>query len=71
MKTDVCFENCPDVLDARMIAGILRIGYTKALNLIQYGGMDFLKIGNTYRVTKKSFTKWLETDGKRNITING
>lgn len=57
----------PDVLDAKMISKILRIGYTKALSTIQYGGMDHVKIGNTYRVTKSSFLRWLEEGGKKEV----
>lgn len=56
MKT---LESYPDVLDARMIAEYLSIGYVKALNLVKYGGIPYLKIGNTYRVAKRNFEAWL------------
>lgn len=52
-------DNYPDVLDARMIAEYLSIGYVKALNLIKYGGIPYIRIGNTYRVAKRNFESWL------------
>lgn len=36
----------PEVLDARMIATIMGIGYVKALHTIKYGGIRYLKLGN-------------------------
>ena len=49
----------PDVLNAHMIAEFLDIGYVKALSLIKYGDIPYLKIGNTYRVAKSNFEAWL------------
>lgn len=57
--TDKRLEDYPEILTARMIAQYLGIGYTKALNLIQYGGINHLKLGSTYRVPKQHFIKWL------------
>ena len=64
------FQEYPEILNAKMIAGILGIGYVKALNTIQYGGMPYLKIGNTYRVPKKSFVEWLFEKDKREVNID-
>lgn len=58
-----------EILDARMICNYLGVGYTKALNLIKYGGLDYIKIGNTYRVTKKAFEEWLFQSGQREIAV--
>lgn len=58
----------PEVLDARQIADILRIGYVKALHIIRFGGMDYLKIGRTYRVSRSVFEKWLERSGQNHVS---
>lgn len=58
-------KDMPEILNARMICDYLGIGYTKGLSLIKYGGLDYIKIGNTYRITKKAFQEWLFTEGKR------
>ena len=63
------FTNYPEILTAKMIAEILGIGYTKALHTIQYGEMHYIKIGNTYRVPKKSFIEWLFEKERREIEV--
>ena len=63
------FNEYPEVLTAKMIAQILGIGYTKALHTIQYGQMQYVKIGNTYRVPKQSFIQWLFEKEKREIEV--
>lgn len=57
----------PEVLDARQISKILGIGYVKALHLIQYGGVPHIRIGNTYRVSKRLFVEWLEKEDQRSL----
>lgn len=57
----------PEVLDARMIATIMGIGYVKALHTIKYGGINYLKLGNTYRVARSSFITWLEREGQHHV----
>ena len=52
-------EEMPEILTARMIADYLNIGYSKALHLIQYEGIQHLKLGSTYRVPKQHFVEWL------------
>lgn len=64
MKT---IEDMPEILNVKMICNYLGIGYTKGLNLVKYGGLDYIKIGNTYRITKKAFEQWLFTEGKREV----
>jgi excisionase family DNA binding protein len=58
-------QDFPEMLNARMIAEILGVGYTKSLNLLKYGDLPYLKIGNTFRVHKRNFEKWLEASQKR------
>lgn len=42
------------------IAAILNIGRTSAYNLIKEGHFKTVRVGNTIRVSKKSFDKWLD-----------
>ncbi len=63
-------EDLPEVLSANMIAEYLSIGYVKALNLIQYGGIPHLKLGNTYRVAKRNFEVWLMDPNTKVIQFN-
>lgn len=70
MKNDnELFKDYPEILTAKMIAQILGIGYSKALHTIQYGQMHYIKIGNTYRVPKQSFIKWLFEKERREIEV--
>ena len=55
----VSLESLPDVLDAKDVASALGIGYVKALKLIRHGGMNYIRIGCAYRVSKDNFTAWL------------
>jgi excisionase family DNA binding protein len=57
-------DSLPDVLTARDIAGALGIGYSKSLKVIKYGGLNYLKIGNVYRVSKKNFITWFDGESK-------
>jgi len=60
----------PDVLDAKDVASFLCIGYVKALKLIRYGGMNYIKLGRTYRVSKVNFTEWLNCSKPTVINID-
>jgi len=62
--------NLPDVLDARDIAGVMGIGYVKALRLVQYGGLPYIRIGRTYKVSKANFTDWLNTKKSKVIALD-
>lgn len=48
----------PDVLDARDVAGFLGISYIKALKLLRYSGMNSIRLGRVYRVSKQNFSDW-------------
>jgi len=52
----------PDVLDAKDVAGFLGISYIKALKLLRYSGMNSIRLGRVYRVSKQNFTDWLNCD---------
>lgn len=42
------------------IAAILQIGRTSAYNLANSGEFKIVRIGNSIRISKKSFDSWLE-----------
>ncbi|WFA09523.1 helix-turn-helix domain-containing protein [Tissierella sp. Yu-01] len=67
MEGNNILNEYPDVLNAKMIAKSLGIGYVKALNLIKYGGIKYIKIGNVYRVPKTCFIDWLCNGSSKEI----
>ena len=54
-----CLATLPDVMTAKDVAGVLGISYVMALRLIRFGGMNYVRIGRAYRVSKQNFTDWL------------
>lgn len=60
----------PDLLDARMISEIFRISYVKALHMIKYGGIPYLKLGNTYRVSRLALIALISQEGQMQILFN-
>ena len=42
------------------IAAMLSIGRSTAYNLVREGHFNTVRIGNTIRVTKRSFDEWLD-----------
>jgi len=63
-------SSLPDVLDARDVASVLGIGYTKALRVIRYGGMNYIRIGCAYRVSKDNFIQWLNCSKPTQINFD-
>ncbi len=61
-------DNLPDILTAKDISEVLRISYNSTLKLIKYN-ITYLKLGNTYRVTKINFIKFLQSDKSREAVI--
>ena len=59
----------PDILTAKEISNYLGISYNSTLKLIKYN-MVYLKLGNTYRVTKNNFLKFLNRDTSIEAIIN-
>ena len=49
----------PKLLSAKEVAAILKIGYVKALELMKYGKIPAVKLGNTYRTSETALNKWL------------
>lgn len=65
--TNMSIEALPDIIDAKAIAGVLSIGYAKALRLIKYSGIPYMKIGNTYRIYKHHFINWVTSDAVQTL----
>ena len=63
-------DSLPDILDAKLIAAFLNIGYVKSLKLIRFGGMRYIKIGKVYRVSKVNFIEWLHCDKSMIINLD-
>ncbi len=47
----------------------LKIGRNKTYQLIHLNSFPKLKIGNTYRIPKKQYNKWLNTNLKKTIYL--
>ena len=56
-------------LNAKDIANMLDISYTKALDFIKYSGIQYIKIGNQYRITQEAFNKFTNPS-KGNLIVN-
>ena len=60
-------NNLPKMLTAYEIAEILKISYHKALDFIRYSGIDYIKIGSQYRVSKDKFYAFIASKGVKTI----
>ena len=60
----------PDMLTAADISKILKISYHSALDFIKYSGIDYIKIGNQYRVSEDKFRAFLAQKGKKIIPLS-
>lgn len=59
-----------DMLTAADISKILKISYHSALDFIKYSGIDYIKIGNQYRVSEDKFRAFLAQKGKKIIPLS-
>ncbi len=59
----------PTLLTAADISRILKISYHSALDFIKYSGIDYIKIGNQYRVSEEKFRAFLSQKGKKIIPL--
>lgn len=58
-------QSSPVMLTAHDVAEILKISYHKALDFIKYSGIDYLKIGNQYRISEDKFNAFIAAKGKK------
>ena len=60
----------PELLTPKEVAEIFRISYPQALQFIKYSGIDYIKIGNQFRVCKHKLNEFLNIKGQKNISLN-
>ena len=49
----------PEMLTPKEVAEILKVSYETALEFIRYSGIDYIKIGRQYRVSREKLKKYL------------
>ena len=57
------------MLTPREVAEILHISYEAALAFIKYSGVDFIKIGRSYRVAEDKLSSFLLKKGQNYIDL--
>lgn len=61
----------PELLTPREVAEVLKISYESALAFIKYSGIDFIKIGNQYRVSADKLQAFLSKKGSTHTDLTG
>lgn len=56
-----------EFLTPKDISILLKISYVRALDFIKYSGIQYVKIGNQYRVTKHNFESFISS--KNNVIV--
>lgn len=57
----------PEMLTPKEVAKILKISYESALGFIKFSGIDYIKVGNQYRVSAEKLKVFLNRKGQ-NVT---
>lgn len=60
----------PKMLTPREIADVLQVSYESALAFIRYSGIDYIKIGRSYRVAENKLMAYLQQTGQTCIDLN-
>lgn len=60
-------QQLPELLTPHEIAKILKLSYHKTLDFIKFSGIDYVKIGNQYRVSAEKFYAFINAKGKKII----
>ena len=61
----------PEMLTPKEVAEILKISYESALGFIKYSGLDYIKVGNQYRVSKDKLEAFLNRKGHIYANLEG
>ena len=64
----ITLESLPELLTAKDIAEYLGVSYNYALLLIKFH-LTYLKLGQSYRVTKAHFIEFLNSNQSRQVTL--
>ena len=59
----------PKMLTAREVAQILQLPYETALRFIRCSGIDYIRIGRTYRVSEEKLAAFLQQHGQQKVDI--
>ena len=59
----------PVMLTPHDVADILKVSYETALEFIKYSGIDYIKVGRQYRVSKDKLTAFLQKKGHTIIDL--
>lgn len=59
-----------EMLTPHQIAYILQISYDSALAFVRYSGIDYIKIGRQYRVSRDKFEAFIKQKGKITIDLD-
>ena len=54
----------PEMLTPKEVAAILKISYESALAFIKYSSIDYIRIGNQYRVSAEKLKAFLNKKGQ-------
>ena len=57
------------MLTPHEIAGILQVSYPTALEFIKHSGIDYIKIGNQYRISEGKFYKFINRKGSTTVYL--
>ena len=55
------------MLTAKEVAEILKVSYHEALRFIKYSGIDYIQIGNRYRVSKDKLQAFIASRGNKYV----
>ena len=56
----------PEMLTPKEVAKIMKVNYETALAFIRFSGMDYVKVGRQYRVSRQKLEAFLN---KKGITL--
>lgn len=56
-----------EMLTPREIADILKISYHRTLDFIKHSGIDYVKVGSQYRVSKEKLFAFINSKGRKII----
>ena len=59
-----------EMLTPQQVADILQVSYETALAFIRYSGIDYIRIGRQYRVSRDKLEMFLKQKGKITIDLD-
>ena len=60
-----------EMLTPKEIAKILHLSYETTLAFVKHSGIDYLKVGNQYRVEASKLRAFVMASGQQNVNLNG